>query len=278
MNRSRVSGGGSSAPEVNKKFLLNTVQSLKSHNRREEEEDCWRQHRFQSEQGQQEARPLRVSDEYPPSRFGILSRGNTSTVADMPNSDARTFWAKEKERAMAPKNNGNIGTISSNVSSDKSRSMKNGVPNFSYININIASSRSAIPALTSTTAVSTSPGSNISTINNNRNSIIANTIKNKNKRKRESLDGADDADSSEKKQRHIKQRYRKRKSRNKDGSNINSSNIADRGLADSEVYKEIEEVKEVEGNQHNEDRHRNELDRRKPKKKSKKRSKKKHSK
>ncbi|CAM9164783.1 unnamed protein product [Choristocarpus tenellus] len=34
---------------VNKTFLLNTMMGLKSHNRREEEEDCWRQHRVQEE-------------------------------------------------------------------------------------------------------------------------------------------------------------------------------------------------------------------------------------
>lgn len=42
-------GLGKHVRRVNKKFLLNTVVGLKSHNRREEEEDCWRQYRLQEE-------------------------------------------------------------------------------------------------------------------------------------------------------------------------------------------------------------------------------------
>ncbi|CAN0544872.1 unnamed protein product, partial [Ectocarpus sp. 12 AP-2014] len=36
-----MSRGGSGRAGVNKNFLLNTVHGLKSHNKREEEEDCW---------------------------------------------------------------------------------------------------------------------------------------------------------------------------------------------------------------------------------------------
>lgn len=89
--------GGSHRAGVNKKFLLNTVHGLKSHNKREEEEDCWRQHDLdQKAKGRRlsrgaagQARRKKPTDE----AYGAAS--------PVPEVDTRQFWAEQKRKAMA---------------------------------------------------------------------------------------------------------------------------------------------------------------------------------
>lgn len=87
--------GEGSRAGINKQFLHNTVAGLKSHNRREEEEDCWRRHRL--EQGAQIPR----QSEVPGQRLHRNTTENAvSAVALISAAESRKFWAKEKRRAM----------------------------------------------------------------------------------------------------------------------------------------------------------------------------------
>lgn len=83
---------------VNKKFLLNTVHGLKSHNKREEEEDCWRQHNL--DQKAREGRRSRSHD----AGFRARSESSTDSVhrAASPalEADTRQFWAEQKRKAV----------------------------------------------------------------------------------------------------------------------------------------------------------------------------------
>lgn len=89
----------SSRTRINKKFILNTIDGLKSHNRREEEEDCWRQHRLE-----QEAQH-RLEQEAPTRPTNRRRQHNLDQ--EVPNrplvihvDDERKFWAEKKARAM----------------------------------------------------------------------------------------------------------------------------------------------------------------------------------
>lgn len=88
-------GKGESGPAgVNKNFLLNTVRGLKSHNKREEEEDCWRQHDLE-----QKAKSRRLSHDTSRAR---RSTEETSRAADSASeAETRQFWAEQKQKAMA---------------------------------------------------------------------------------------------------------------------------------------------------------------------------------
>lgn len=87
---------GSHRAGVNKKFLLNTVHGLKSHNKREEEEDCWRQHdldlkaqaRSRSHDAACRARRERPTEEV------------HRAASPVPDADTRQFWAERKRKAM----------------------------------------------------------------------------------------------------------------------------------------------------------------------------------
>lgn len=93
-------GGKGRSPRaaVNKKFLLNTVHGLKSHNKREEEEDCWRQHNL--DQKAREGRRSRSHD----AGFRARSESSTDSVhraaSPVLEADTRQFWAEQKRKAV----------------------------------------------------------------------------------------------------------------------------------------------------------------------------------
>ncbi|CAM9174053.1 unnamed protein product [Hapterophycus canaliculatus] len=95
MERRGGGGAGSRPSGVNKIFLLNTVHGLKSHNKREEEEDCWRQHAL----GHKADRWDRPSNTAAPGR-GEPKEEINETAGGISEADARKFWAEQKERAM----------------------------------------------------------------------------------------------------------------------------------------------------------------------------------
>lgn len=80
---------------VNRQFLLNTVHGLNSHNRREEEEDCWRQHRLE-----RESRCPGLPKGGSQSRHGGSADKESTSAAHPSTVDARRYWAEEKQRAM----------------------------------------------------------------------------------------------------------------------------------------------------------------------------------
>lgn len=96
MERQADNRRGSRPSGVNKVFLLNTVHGLKSHNKREEEEDCWRQHAL-DRKAQGRDGPSNTS--YPPRRREPTEAVGES-AAGASEADARRFWAEQKERAM----------------------------------------------------------------------------------------------------------------------------------------------------------------------------------
>lgn len=95
MPREDMSRGGSGRAEVNKNFLLNTVHGLKSHNKREEEEDCWRQHSLE-----QKARERQLAHDTNRNRGKDLAEEAGTSASHASDVDARRFWAEQKERAM----------------------------------------------------------------------------------------------------------------------------------------------------------------------------------
>lgn len=96
MQRSAGERPTSGVKRVNKNFLLNTVAGLKSHNRREEEEDCWRQHRLQEQQ-----HPQRGETERSDLRSLINEgRRRRSSAASSASTNSREFWAEMKLRTM----------------------------------------------------------------------------------------------------------------------------------------------------------------------------------
>ncbi|CAM9507456.1 unnamed protein product, partial [Scytosiphon promiscuus] len=123
MERYGGSKTGSRSSGVNKVFLLNTVHGLKSHNKREEEEDCWRQHAL-DHRAQGRGRPSNTS---PPRRREPTESGDRR-VTDTSEADARRFWAEQKERAMAATtpsvDTAPAGVVSVTESSDRRKSRK----------------------------------------------------------------------------------------------------------------------------------------------------------
>ncbi|CAN0114319.1 unnamed protein product [Ectocarpus sp. 12 AP-2014] len=95
MPREDISRGGSGRAGVNKNFLLNTVHGLKSHNKREEEEDCWRQHDLE-----QRARERLLAHDANRNRRQVPADGGDTSASHVSDVDARRFWAERKERAM----------------------------------------------------------------------------------------------------------------------------------------------------------------------------------
>lgn len=95
MPREDMGRGGSGRAGVNKNFLLNTVHGLKSHNKREEEEDCWRQHGLE-----QRARERLLAHDANRNRPKIPADGGDTSASHTSDVDARRFWAERKERAM----------------------------------------------------------------------------------------------------------------------------------------------------------------------------------
>eukprot|EP00904_Undaria_pinnatifida_P006618 jgi/Undpi1/3086/HiC_scaffold_15.g06460.m1 len=83
---------------VNTNFLLNTVHGIGSHNRREEVEECWRQRRLEQQQDHKQGnegnatrkRQREVTYQKTPIEQAVASV-----------DDTRTFWAEQKQRAMA---------------------------------------------------------------------------------------------------------------------------------------------------------------------------------
>lgn len=96
----------SGVKKVNKFFLFNTVVGLKSHNRREEEEDCWRQHRLQEQQHQQrrETEGLDLRNLINQRRSGRRGAVGSASV------NSREFWAEMKLRARASNSDSAGGT------------------------------------------------------------------------------------------------------------------------------------------------------------------------
>lgn len=90
--------GGSPRAAVNKNFLLNTVHGLKSHNKREEEEDCWRQHNL--DQKAKEGRRGRSHDAACRARRESSTDEAQRAVSPVSEIDTRQFWAEEKRKAM----------------------------------------------------------------------------------------------------------------------------------------------------------------------------------
>ncbi|CAM9426841.1 unnamed protein product [Ectocarpus sp. 6 AP-2014] len=95
MPRDGMNRGGSSRAGVNKNFLLNTVHGLKSHNKREEEEDCWRQHGLE-----QRARERLLAHDANRNRRKVPADGGDTSASHASDVDARRFWAERKERTM----------------------------------------------------------------------------------------------------------------------------------------------------------------------------------
>ncbi|CBJ31508.1 expressed unknown protein [Ectocarpus siliculosus] len=95
MPRDDMSRGGSGRAGVNKNFLLNTVHGLKSHNKREEEEDCWRQHGLE-----QRARERLLAHDANRNRRNVPADGGDTSASHASDVDARRFWAERKERTM----------------------------------------------------------------------------------------------------------------------------------------------------------------------------------
>lgn len=92
---SRVAGSGaSSRAGVNRQFLLSTVHGLKSHNRREEEKDCWRQHRLE------QSLDIRLSNATGERQQKNSSTKATALQAHGSTTSDRRFWEEQKLRAM----------------------------------------------------------------------------------------------------------------------------------------------------------------------------------
>lgn len=89
---------------VNRQFLVNTVRGVQAHNRREEEEDCWRLHRMQDKRSEAgvSARIGSKSD-YAVERARPSSscdnRSDDQSASDIVNS--RKHWAEVKRKAMS---------------------------------------------------------------------------------------------------------------------------------------------------------------------------------
>lgn len=97
--------GGGYRAGVNKKFLLNTVHGLKSHNKREEEEDCWRQHDLD-----RKAHGRRLSHDASRARRESSTGAVNRAASPVPEVDARQFWAEQKRKAMTAMSTSSIGT------------------------------------------------------------------------------------------------------------------------------------------------------------------------
>lgn len=93
MKRS-VDANGIIRTRINKKFILNTVDGMKSYNRREEEEDCWRQHRLEEEAHHRVTLPTNRR------RENNLNREVPKRTPTIHIDDERKFWADKKARAM----------------------------------------------------------------------------------------------------------------------------------------------------------------------------------
>lgn len=88
----------SSRAVVNTNFLLNTVHGIGSHNRREEVEDCWRQRRLE----QQDDKPrTRLSNVTGDRQRELPYQKEALEEAAASVDGTRTFWAEQKQRAMA---------------------------------------------------------------------------------------------------------------------------------------------------------------------------------
>lgn len=112
----RVTGSGAiSRAGVNRQFLLSTVYGLESHNRREEENDCWRQHRLEQS-----------LDNGLPNATGERQQKTTTTAprAHASTTSARIFWAEQKRRAMTINDS---GTVAPGVSGSLERGRDGGM-------------------------------------------------------------------------------------------------------------------------------------------------------
>eukprot|EP00904_Undaria_pinnatifida_P004900 jgi/Undpi1/153/HiC_scaffold_1.g00150.m1 len=89
--------GTGSRAVVNTNFLLNTVNGIGSHNRREEVEDCWRQRRLEQQDHKQgnEGNATRKRQREVTYQKTLIEQAVASV------DDTRTFWAEQKQRAMA---------------------------------------------------------------------------------------------------------------------------------------------------------------------------------
>jgi hypothetical protein len=78
---------------VNKVYLTNTIQSVESHNRREEESDCWRQQKLVK----------RVRDKLPSDSQREMKTTISASANAMIESDnaERALWAAKKARQMS---------------------------------------------------------------------------------------------------------------------------------------------------------------------------------
>lgn len=122
MKRSVVANG-SSRTRINKQFILNTIDGLKSHNRREEEEDCWRQHRLE-----QDAHYRMTSS---------ASGGRQDNLdGEVPNrppiihvDDERKFWAETKARAMTSLESAGPHTAPGEHAVDVESEIRSDIPN-----------------------------------------------------------------------------------------------------------------------------------------------------
>lgn len=104
--------GGCRAGTVNKKFLINTVRGLKSHNKREEEEDCWRQHDLDQKAQQRQQRPSLSHNTCRARRpeISIIDTAATKASTDASEVDTREFWAEQKQRVMTAASSSSVGT------------------------------------------------------------------------------------------------------------------------------------------------------------------------
>lgn len=80
--RDRSGGGGPSpsAPDINKKFLTNTILSVESHNRREEVDSCWRIQKLENDMEENLRRGSK--------------QGADNTITE--DSRSREYWANLK--------------------------------------------------------------------------------------------------------------------------------------------------------------------------------------
>lgn len=92
--------GGSPRAGVNKKFLLNTVHGLKSHNKREEEEDCWRQHNLDQNKANKANGRSRSREACRRERRDNSTDAVHEAASPISEVDTRQFWAEQKRKAM----------------------------------------------------------------------------------------------------------------------------------------------------------------------------------
>eukprot|EP01036_Dinobryon_divergens_P026040 gene26043-34642_t len=80
--------------DINKLFLANTIRSVESHNKREEEADCWRQHEMLYKSSELRQQRRREND------FHSMERRQSINSEDR-LAEEREHWAHKKARVLS---------------------------------------------------------------------------------------------------------------------------------------------------------------------------------